>query len=63
MTFFKETDEQVKQYNSNINIYISDLVFIMPYVFGIDLVIIDKDAIIRTIGFPLPKKGIIYDNE
>lgn len=35
----------------------------MPYVFGIDLIFIDANVSIKTLGMPLDKKGLIFESE
>jgi hypothetical protein len=60
--FFSQTGDQ-STYNSNIDIYLQDLVHIMPYVFAIDLIFIDAHASIRTIGLPLQRKGLVFESE
>ncbi len=64
MNFFRSiSSTATTSHNNNVDIYTNDLVYIMPYVLGIDLLILSVEGDITTLGLSLVNKGIILKSD
>jgi hypothetical protein len=59
MNFFRTISSGAIVHNNNVDVYVNDLIYIMPYVLGIDLLILSIEGDITTLGLSLVNKGVI----